>query len=730
MPIAHSRNASGERHDLSAHLGAVADLAAIFARPFGGDRIARAAGQVHDIGKASDAFQRYLEACEREPRRRHPTVDHKGAGTLVGFARFAPLALLIQGHHGGLPDCSAVKAKVRALGVDDVIAETLRRVTAAGLALPDRLEADAVPSFAHSPLGAELFLRMCFSALVDADHLDTERHFSPERADQRGATPDIATLGARLIADQASLTGGTGPVNAVRDEVYRACLAAAAWKPGFFRLTVPTGGGKTRSALAFALEHARAHGLQRVIVAVPYLTITDQTAQTFRDIFPEDRSVLEHFSSAGSDDAEGGETTGDLWRRLAAQDWDAPIVVTTTVQFFESLFGRTPTACRKLHRIAESVVILDEAQTLPQPLLAPILDALSQLTAHYRTSVVLCTATQPAFARAPGFSQLANIREIAPDPPRLFQTLKRVDYVWPEGSPWSWQRVADEMRSAPQALAIVNTKAAALALLDALADPDASHLSTLLCGAHRRDVLAEVRDRLRRGQPCRVVSTQVVEAGVDVDFPLVLRAMGPLDRIVQAAGRCNREGRLERGRTVVFEPEEDAMPAGPYRIATQITQQLLAAGACDPDDPALFERYFAKLFASVDVDARTIQDARAALKYETVARDFRMIDDDGVSVVVAYGGSPHLPGSASHAEKSAEAITNLRAAGAKLDFSRKRVLFAAVQPYVVSLRRRAFNDAQRSGLVAELAGGMWEWMGEYDPVRGLVMQGDLDRLVF
>ena len=350
--------------------------------------------------------------------------------------------------------------------------------------------------------------------------------------------------------------------------------------------------------------------------------------------------------------------------------------------------------------------------------------------------MVLSTATQPTLDEAPGFAGLPNVREIAPEPFRLFSTLKRVTYAWPEegAEPWSWERVADAMRDEPRVMTIVNTKAQALALLDALDDPDALHLSTLLCGAHRRDVLAVIRARLASGRPCRLVSTQVVEAGVDLDFPFVLRAMGPLDRIVQAAGRCNREGLLpELGRVIVFQPEDGGMPTGAYRTGSDVTQGLLAEGSVDPDDPETFRRYFARLFSSVALDSKGIQDLRERLAYEEVSARCRLIEDDTVSVVVEYQrpagfrdelrGDPTLL-SPDHAEESSRIIAELECQRYEPRPGYARKLLQEAQPYIVSVRSRLIGEAEDNGWAIPLVGDVWKWEGRrYDDVRGLMWRG-------
>lgn len=740
---AHSPNEAGDWQGLTEHLEAVAGAASAFAAPFGGGRAAQIAGLWHDVGKAGN-WQSYLAKCAAEPDRRHRSVDHKGAGALIAASDPAleVLAFLIAGHHGGLMNHGDLRSwlKERRQDADTGLArdwaESVGVIASAGNDFDQ-----VIPEFARSnPHALEFWLRMCFSALVDADYRDTERHFDPVSFANRGGAPPIPVLAKRLEAAQAALNEAhQGPVNAVRREVYQACLGAAELPPGLFRLTVPTGGGKTRSGLSFGLRHAATHGFQRVVVALPFLTITDQTAEVYRQVLGDDQVVLEHYSSAGAaEDPDGAVSQGEVWRRLSAQDWDAPVVVTTTVQLLESLFGGSTRACRKLHRLANAVIILDEVQSLPVALLEPILDVLTELAANYGTSVVFCTATQPEYGSVPKIAErFAAMTEIAPEPARLFQSLQRVTYAWPEpGDRWSWARVAAEAQASEQTLIVVNTKRDALALLDELADPEAFHLSTAMCAAHRRDVLSLIRLWLKAGRRCRVVSTQVVEAGVDLDFPLVMRALGPLDSIVQAAGRCNREGHLHRGRVIIFDPEEGGSPGGSYATATTIAAQLAAEPDLDLHDPEVFRRYFSELYSLVDLDARDIQGLRSRFAFADVAKAFKMIDDDTVPVLVDYRGLaarfPDLPTdrrAIHHATTLAKLIDRLELAQATRSLKDARALLGQAQPYTVALRRRAFEQARQAGNVTELVGDLWHWQWTYDDVRGLTFDADHERLV-
>ena len=718
--FAHSANHAGERQLLVDHLRNVAALARGRARPFGGGDLAFLAGLWHDAGKADPEWQRYLVQSEAGTRARGSGPDHKSAGALLAEEERQPLVgLLIQAHHGGLPDPRrdhgpwlnehrARRGPMQAL-------ETLRAE------MPDLTggaSVDPPPHVAHDQLAAELFLRLTYSALVDADSLDTEAHALGGAPPERGGS---ATLGELWTRYEAFLERQQGvpdtTVNRVRREVHQACLDAATEPPGLFRLTVPTGGGKTRSAMAFALRHGIEHGMRRVVVAVPFTTITQQTADVYRQIFEgsspdRGRVVLEHHSAAvESDPAEDdeGPSAAAVWRRLAAENWDAPVIVTTTVQLFESLFSNRRGKTRKLHNLAGSIIILDEAQALPSGLLAPILDGLRKLTEHYGASVVLSTATQPAFDEIGEFKDVQAC-EIVPGHARHFEALRRVEYDFTKtGEPNAWSDVAAWMRAERSALTIVNTKRHARELLDALDDRGALHLSTLLCRAHRDEVLAEIRRRLAVGEPCRVVSTQVVEAGVDLDFATVLRADAPLDAIIQAAGRCNREGQLDGpGRVVVFTPPDPASPPGVYRSGRDIARVVRELPGFDLNDPATVQRYFELLFdTAVDTDRQGIQQLRKSLNFPEVARRFRMIEDDTYDVIVGYpeGEVPHIE----------LLLDQLRTRERS-----PRAVLRELQPHIVSVYRREAERLIRERWIHEVMPGVGRWLGTYDAVRGIV----------
>ena len=714
---AHSANDRGERQLLVDHLRNVARLARDLASPFDGGGFAFLAGLWHDVGKADPLWQRRLAECEKGERERIG-LDHKCAGALLAEEAGQPMVgLLIHAHHGGLrdrhKDFMPWLEETRQLPGPQKALETLRT------AMDDLTGHDApkIPArVTKDALSADIFLRLAYSALVDADSLDTEAHKLNSAPPRYGRDVTLADLWRRyeeFLVMESPTPEST--VNRVRREVYEACLEAATKPRGIFRLTVPTGGGKTRSAMAFALRHGLKHGLRRVIVAVPFTTITQQTAKVYRDIFGDERVVLEHHSAA----VEGAGKTSDdedsfapeaVWQRLAAENWDAPVVVTTTVQLFESLFSNRRGKTRKLHNLAGSVIILDEAQALPSGLLSPILDGIRQLTENFGASVVLSTATQPVFEFIKEFRDV-EAHEIVPDHARHFEMLRRVKYEFQTDTQNEWSEVAAWMLGEQSALAIVNTKRHAMELLDALDDRTVLHLSTLLCGAHRSEVLEEIRRRLATEQPCQVVSTQVVEAGVDLDFATVFRAEAPLDAIIQAAGRCNREGKLEGyGRVVVFASQDGKVPPGVYRSGTDIARVVRQLPEFDPNDPAAVRQYFELLFgAVVDADSKKIQRSRKALDFPAVADKFHMIDEDTCDVIVDYPEADRL--------KIERLVGQLHARERPA-----REVLRDLQTHTVSLHRREYERLKGRGLIEgiEAVRNMGRWNGVYDSIRGIV----------
>lgn len=729
MYYAHTPGKAGEWHKLADHLRAVAERARVFAEPFGAGEVAYWLGLLHDLGKFNPDFQTYLKEAERARKENlvGPTrgPDHSSAGMVVARTAYSQnypqlgqtaqggeIAWAAASHHAGLADLVSLEERLVRKSHDTAVSQAIQIAVQVMPELNDLLNAQPTLPLLPTNRSREFFIRMLLSSLVDADHLDTEAWRNPEKhARREWPIPSISDLLKTVMENQEKLiaTASHTRINQARREIYYAALNKSAEHTGFFRLSVPTGGGKTRTALAFALQHAKEHGLGRVIFAIPYTSIIEQTAHEFRKIVGSE-NVLEHHSALAVKDDEQDPNN---WARLATDNWDAPIIVTTTVQLFESLFSNRPGKMRKLHNLARSVIVLDEAQMLPTPLLNPILDVLSELIQpRYGTSVVLCTATQPALDESLGFPALADVREIAPEPKRYFRSLSRVRYEIHLEEPWDWERIAEEIRREEQVLCIVNTKAHARTVFTVLDDPDALHLSTNMCPAHRLSTLEQIRKRLKsdKARACRVISTQLVEAGVDLDFPQVIRALGPLDSIVQAAGRCNREGKLdEPGRVVVFRPEEHTLPPGVYKSAAGLAETLLRQEA-DLNAPETFQQYFRTLYQTlVDRDAYDIQALRKRFDYPAVAEKFRMIQGDTVPVVIR----DYEP-----------AKVNKILAG-DID----RWTMRALQPYLVNVYRNTLSRLEQDGFVQLIVSDLWEWVGTYDRNLGIVEQSDVERFI-
>ncbi len=732
--IAHVRRDEGahwQQHTLKEHLDAVAELAGFFGEAAGNRQWAYWAGRWHDVGKYSADFQGYIRKASGFDPEAHiegsDRVDHSTAGAVYAIEQWGVhgrvLAYLIAGHHAGLPDWEKLEG-----GTGGSLRERLQKTDLLKKALaggvPEDMLAAQSPDF-RVPGGAQgfaLWLRMLFSCLVDADFLDTEAFMGGDRVAERGNWPDLKELKPLFDAYMKRLQDGAADtrVNCLRTDILRRCCEKATHRPGFFSLTVPTGGGKTLSGMAFALEHAIAHGKRRVVHVIPYTSIIEQTAEIFRGIFGG--AVIEHHSSLDPE----RETPRS---RLAAENWDAPVIVTTSVQFFESLFAARPSRCRKLHNLADAVVVLDEAQLLPPEFLQPILDMLNLLVAHYGVTVVLSTATQPALEsrhRRPGEKPLRGLEqvdEIMPDPDALYAALERVRVTLPGDfhKPVDWKTLAGEISRHGSVLAIVNTRRQARDLYT-LMPRGTIHLSALMCGQHRSNVIAGIKAKLKRGELVRVVSTQLVEAGVDLDFPVVYRALTGLDSIAQAAGRCNREGRLERGEVVVFVPPERA-PPGVMRRAAAKTVSVLAGDTGNPLARENFGQFFRLFYDDCELDKKGIGDLLTPkgigddalqVQFRTAAKRFRLIDESGQGILVRY-----------YTDEDNQEIGMLLAKLKKDGPS--RWLMRKLQRYSVNVSEWHFQRLQEDQQIEEIWPGIWgqmEGTTVYDPMLGLALETD------
>ncbi len=649
-------------------------------------------------------------------------IDHSAAGARYavqkneGIGRI--LAYLIAGHHTGLPDWYYESGTGK-----KSLEERLKEIEHLQRALdgnpPEDILGTSLPKSAPCQSMFEctepvhLWIRMLYSCLVDADFLDTEAFMNQEKSDTRKRDYDLAELKEKFDQFMAEkLTGADDtPINGARKSILDSCRKQAALAPGLFSLTVPTGGGKTLSSMAFALEHAIRYGKKRIIIAIPYTSIIEQTAAIYRGIFGDD-AVLEHHSNLDSK----RET---LTSKLATENWDAPIIVTTNVQFFESLFAAKSSACRKLHNIVNSVVILDEAQMLPTDYLQPIVSVIKVLTEYFKTSIVLCTATQPVLTGKvgsgtdvlKGFNE-GSVRELIHSPEELFKIFQRVKVhiLGDADERYEWVQIAEELGKYQQALCIVNTRNDCRDLYAQMPEGTV-HLSALMCPEHRSNVIASVKLKLQENLPVRVISTQLLEAGVDIDFPVVFRAFSGLESIAQAAGRCNREGKAEYGNVFVFNPPKPS-PRGRllkaenaakemFRLYPELSLSLL---------PEAFKEYFICYFNGLNgFDQHDIMDLLAGtdarefkIQFRTAAQRFKLINDaQQQGVVVRYMGSNRL-------------IDDLRFGGVS------RGLIRRLQRFSVNVYDQDIRQLRDNGVIENIA-GVWVQTVEslYDPVFGL-----------
>ena len=650
---ARSENDAGEKELVSHHLSRSAQLCEEFLTPLGYGHWGTILGSMHDFGKFSDAFQQVL-------RHEATHVNHAFPGAAVALnlygqrAKIAAqlLSTVIASHHSHL-DYNCIQTLRRILTGQgqpfDSSGKTIslfgRVQLSAGLALwqknfsPVRLT-PGVPDFssAEDPaLSKMLFTRLLFSALVDADYCSSAEHFEPDYMTQNTGAPlqpEIA-LHRLLEVQQQKKRSSTADIslNRLRNQLFEDCLSAAKHSPGLFTLTAPTGLGKTLSLFAFAAEHCRLHQKRRIILILPFLAIISQNIKDYRQIIPE---LLEIHSNSTSDPS--------LWQ--LRHRWDAPCIVTTNVGFFEPLFSADPGRCRHLHQIANSVIVLDEAQSLPPHLLDATLRTVNLLCEQYGCTVVFSTATQPAFAHRPNLIWCP--REIVPNPASLFSATRRAVYDWRIDHPTPFSDIADELGAEPQSCVIVNLRKHARALFEELSARCGSEstffLTTDLCPAHRSALLDEIQSRLKAGLSCHLVATQCIEAGVDLSFPTVYRALAPLDSIIQAAGRCNRNGSHPDGRVVVFLPEADALypPGHFYEYGANCVRILHSRHPIDCSDLTHIQEYYHLLYSNAEGDKTALRQAVEAEDFAEVEKSYKIIESTGVQVIVPYSGALDL----------------------------------------------------------------------------------------
>lgn len=714
---------------LEEHLTETAKIACQFAGKFNNEHWGHLLGLWHDLGKYSDEFQEYIKKNSGyEEGEKLGKTDHTSAAAILAKEAYPnlfwqPIAYCIAGHHAGLHNY------IHEPNITGDLSDRLKKqeyLDKVRSKIPnhfmEKFELNSPLGRSIAPKEMHLWIRMLFSCLVDADYLDTERFMNPESFTRRGNYDSMIELKSRfdIHMDEMLKNAPISEVNTIRSKILKDCIESGDFSPGFFSITVPTGGGKTLSAMAWALVHSLKYNKARIIFAIPYTSIITQTANIYRSIFGAD-NVVEHHSNID-------ENTNTQERKLAAENWDAPIVVTTNVQLFESLFSNKTSRCRKLHNLVNSVIILDEAQMLPPEFLNPILAILKGLVDNYGVSVMFSTATQPALSgKIGGKGQFSfegidadSVREVVHKIDELAFNLKRVAINLPLNinDTVDWSTIADELKQHEQVLCIVNTRNQCRELYEMMPD-DTLHLSRLMCTAHIIDVIDEIKLRLNEKKPVRVISTQLIEAGVDIDFPVVYRAIAGLDSIAQCAGRCNREGKLNKdnrlGLMKVFVPSKGT-PIGLMRKGADTFKEMLPNRSdCENSllEPKAFQEYFRLFYSKIDnFDKANIGDSLwkdayyMKFQFATAARDFRLIDDKNAqTILVEYKAGSDL-------------IQLLKRKGPEPWLMRK------LQRYTVSVNERDFAEIRKAGLIVELHGC---WIQEYSKLysqhSGLQLKG-------
>lgn len=719
---AHSENDKKDKHPLSRHLHETARLAESFAGRVEYKSLFRLSGLLHDLGKYQVAFQDYLENGGRRG-----SVPHAvwGAG-YAGKLKNNDASIAIDGHHKGLPDKAAWKSDINPFLHNDVAGfDELVKTFLADAGIDEGSLASHQLKFDACGFQRELFIRYLFSALTDSDWLSTEEHFDQEKSAMRldRILPIDFMLGK--LEEEFGAKSKSGEINELRNQARNQAIDKALSPIGCYSLALPTGMGKTLTSLAWALRHAKQNRLKRIIIVLPYISIIDQTARELKRIFGEEW-ILEHHSSynegqKAANDRNEDYSTEQKRKQLACENWDYPVIVTTTVQFFESLFSNKPSKCRKIHNIAESVVIFDEVQTIPKEIVLPTLGMLNDVQTVMRTSFLFCTATQPAYEKRPGFDGITTITPLIEEPGILYDKTKRVIYHLLDGlAPTSFSRLTDAVLEHDQsALVIFNTKKDALEFFKLMSSGETwdaqYHLSTAMCPDHRKKTITLIKADLEAKKKILVVSTQLIEAGVDFDFPLVFRALAPLESIIQSAGRCNREGKMNGfGNVFLFVMQDARYPNKTYQACAGYAAELLQSDIEQLYSHNVFGKYYASVFALYidQTKQQGVNNARKEFNFETVNDSYRYLDDHSEGLFIY-----------NYNEVSRQLLHSMQC---KEYLSRDD--YRAMQPFTVQAYENFIFQNRED--VKTSPHGFKIWYGNYDPATGIsVAPMEVDKYV-
>ena len=703
--IAHSKNKNGEEQTMRQHSEGVAELMKSFALADDFTELYSYCGLLHDIGKYSKGFQRYITSGGEK-------VQHAKWGAYIAKdKKFINVALSVFGHHAGIPNRDAMFETLNQCGNEierwEDIQQSMKE-DSVNISSCDNAPFNKIADLTQK----ELFVRMLFSSLVDADSLDTERHFNKERHDSRPCISlDPDTLLSALSRKFDSFNHNT-PLNELRTKVRLYAQSLANKPQGCFSMTLPTGMGKTLCSLNWALHHAKYHpNINRIVIVLPFISIIDQTANELKLIFKDYDVILEHHSNVIYEESNDEDLYSKEPKQLAAENWDYPIVITTAVQFFESLFSNQRTKCRKLHNLQDSIVIFDEIQTLPVNLAECSMVMLNDMLHLCRCSFLFCTATQPNFQKRNDFSGIDNITPLVQNPSSIFNATKRVSY-YPvsDYEQQSYDSIADKVVEQNDSVLIVcNTKKKAMALFQSLkirSNMQVLHLSTNMCQAHRMSVINSVKEKLRNGEKLILCSTQLIEAGVDLDFPIVFRELAPLESIIQSAGRCNREGKLKQGNVYLFQLEDTGQPSQQYETFAQYAQLCYQNNETRLSDADFYHEYYTKII-ELYKPKDEITSERNKWMFQNVAEKYHIINNTTLSLFVYR-----------YDEESLRLYNEIIK---KEIFSRKD--YQMIARYCVQVYDKfAIRNANK---IADISNGVKIWSGEYSEEFGLDNENEI-----